>query len=407
MATGRTGAWPDRINAAIGENVPKGIASYLTPRMIRMLLIVAAVLVLVFGYIIGAPIIGFLMMPKGAFTPIQTVSTVHAEKTPWQTQLRSVGTLHAVQGADLASEVAGLVTRIGFKPDEDVRKGMLLIQLRDDQDRALLASLRAAAVLAKLTYDRDAALIKTNAISQTVYDTALANFRGATAQVDAQAATVEKKAIRAPYDGRVGIRQVDVGQYVAAGQTLVTLQQLDPIYVDFDVPQQQLAELKTGSKVTLTSNAAAGKTFVGEIVAFDPKVDPVTRNAHVRALIHNPGKSLLPGMFATVVTDVGQPRPLITLPQTAVVYNPYGDTVFVITKSPASQNPTGKDQLAAEQRFVTVGETRGDQIAILSGLKPEEDVVSAGQLKLKNGTLITINNSVKLPNNPAPTPVEQ
>ncbi|MDE2111270.1 MAG: efflux RND transporter periplasmic adaptor subunit [Alphaproteobacteria bacterium] len=407
MSEGRTGEWPGRVNAATGGGVLKNLASYFTPRMVRMLLIVGGVLVLIFAYIIGAPIIGFLLMPKGAFVPIQTVSTVRAERMPWQTQIHSVGTLHAVEGADLASEIPGLVTRIGFRPDQDVRKGTLLVQLRDDQDRALLASLRAAAVLAKRTYDRDAVLIKTNAISQTEYDTALANYKGATAQADAQAATVEKKAVRAPYDGRVGIRQVDVGQYVAAGQTLVTLQQLDPIYVDFDVPQQQLALLETGSKVTLTTDAVVGKMFHGEIIAFDPKVDPTTRNAHVRALIHNPGKSLLPGMYATVVTDVGKPRSLITLPQTAMTYNPYGDTVFVIAKSPAAQNPTGKDQLSVEQRFVTVGDTRGDQVSVLSGVKPGEAVVSAGQLKLKNGTLVTINNSVKLPNNPSPTPVEQ
>jgi membrane fusion protein (multidrug efflux system) len=407
MPTERTGSWPGKFNAAIAGNMPKGMASYFTPRMIKMLLIVGAVLVLVFGYIIGAPIVGFLLMPKGAFTPIQTVSTVHAQKTQWQTQLRSVGTLHAVQGADLASEVAGLVTRIGFRPDEDVRKGTLLVQLRDDSDRAQLAALQAAAVLAAQTYARDAELIKTNAISQTVYDAALANMKGARAQADAQAAAVEKKAIRAPYDGRVGIRQVDVGQYVAAGQVLVTLQHLDPIYVDFEVPQQQLDLLRTGSKVTLTTDAVVGKTFTGEIVAFDPKVDPVTRNVHVRALIQNPDKKLLPGMFATVVTDVGAPQSLITLPQTAVVYNPYGDTVFVVTKSPASQNPTGKDQLSVEQRFVTIGEARGDQVAILRGVSTKDQVVGAGQLKLKNGTLVTINNSVQLPNNPAPTPVEQ
>lgn len=372
--------------------------------MIKMLVVVGGVLLLVFGYIIGRPIAMFLMMPKNAFVQIQTVSAVHARQTLWQSQLRSVGTLHAVEGADLASEISGLVTRIGFRAGEDVRKGMLLVQLRDDSDRAQLAALRAGAELAAATYARDAALIKANAISKTEYDTAFANMKSTRAQADAQAATVEKKAIRAPYDGRVGIRQVDIGQYVNAGQIVVTLQQLDPIDVDFQVPQQQLSLLKAGDKVALSTDAVTGRSFDGMITAFDPKVDPATRNVHVRASIENRQKLLLPGMFATVVTDIGSMKPYITLPQTAVVFNPYGDTVFVVVKSKAAD---GSEQLVAQQRFVTTGETRGDQIAILSGVSTKDIVVNAGQIKLKNGTLVTVNNSVQLPNNPSPTPVQQ
>jgi membrane fusion protein (multidrug efflux system) len=384
------GTWPGRISAAIGANLPSEVTRYFTPRMKAMLGIVAAVLVLVFGYVIGAPIVKYLLMPKSAFIRSQTVSTVQAQKTLWQRQLRSVGTLHAVEGADLASEIAGLVMRIGFRAGEDVRAGTLLVQLRDDSERA-------SAEEALQTYRRYAALIKTHAISQSNYDSALANMKSTRA-------AVEKKAIRALYDGRVGIRQVDVGQYVNAGQVVVTLQQLDPIYVDFQVPQQQLSLLKSGDEVILTTDAVAGRNFHGEIVAFDPKVDPVTRNVRVRASVENHEKLLLPGMFGTVVTDVGRARPLITLPQTAIVFNPYGDTVFVVTKTKADD---GSDQLVAQQRFVTTGETRGDQIAILSGLSTKDIVVSTGQLKLKNGTLVTVNNSVPLPNNPAPTPVQQ
>jgi len=367
-----------------------GVTSYFTPRMIKMLLIVGGLLLLIFAYVIGAPIVKFLMMPKNAFVQIQTVSTVQAQTTLWQPQLRSVGTLHAVEGADLASEVAGLVTKIGFRPGEDVHAGTLLVQLRDDYEQALAAQ-------ALQTYKRYAALIKTHAISQSDYD-------AASAAMKSTQATVDKKAIRAPYDGRVGIRQVDIGQYVNAGQVLVTLQMLDPIDVDFQIPQQQLGQIKTGDTVTLTSDGAAGQRFSGSIAAFDPKVDPVTRNVHVRASVRNPEKKLLPGMFSTVVTNLGPARPFITLPQTVVVYNPYGDTVFVVTKSRAAD---GSEQLVAEQRFVTVGETRGDQVAITSGLGLNDIVVSAGQLKLKNGALVAVNNSVKLPNNPAPTPVQQ
>ena len=400
-------AWrhrPGPGGAAIGENMLEKIKSYLTPRMVRMLAIMGVLLVLIFGYIIAAPIVTYLLMPKSAFMQVPTVSTVQAKVLPWQAQLRSVGSLHAEQGADLASEIAGLVTRIGFGAGDDVRKGTLLIQLRDDSDRAQLEALRASATLAKQSYARDAALIKTAAISQQEFDTALANYKNARAQADAQAATVEKKAIRAPYDGRVGIRQVDVGQYVGAGQVLVTLQQLDPIFVDFQVPQQQFALLKTGDKISLTTDAVIGRTFPGTIVAFDPKVDPDTRNLHVRAAVRNPGGKLLPGMFAAVIVAHGAPQTPITLPQTAIVFSPYGDTVFVVTKG---KDMKGRDTLIAQQRFVTLGDTRGDQVAILSGLKPDENVVSAGQIKLKNGSPVAIDNSIHVPNDAAPTPRDQ
>ena len=383
--------FPGRLSDAVGQRLPPEAARYVTPRMIWMLVIVGAVLLLVFGYVLLAPIAKYLLAPKGTFgPPVAAVSTVRAQQTLWQAQLRSVGTLHAVEGADLASEIAGLVTRIGFRAGEDVRAGTLLVQLRDDSEKA-------SAEEALQTYKRNAALIKTHAISQSSYDSALADMKSTRA-------AVEKKAIRAPFDGRVGIRQVDIGQYVNAGQVVVTLQHLDPIDVDFQVPQQQLSFLKVGDKVTLTTDAAAGRKFLGLIAAFDPKVDPTTRNVHVRASIENHEKLLLPGMFATVVTDIGAMRPFITLPQTAIVFNPYGNTVFVVTKSKAAD---GSDQFVVQQRFVTTGETRGDQITITSGLTTKDVVVSSGQLKLKNGTAVVINNNVRLPNDAAPTPVQQ
>ncbi|HEY0299822.1 MAG TPA: efflux RND transporter periplasmic adaptor subunit [Rhizomicrobium sp.] len=376
-------------------------ARFLSLRMFLMLLITGGVLLLVFG----------LIAVRSSFSggmaggpPAQTVSTVRALPATWQPQLRAVGTLHAFQGADPAFEVPGLVTRIGFQPGDDVRAGMLLVQLRDDSDRAQLAALRASAVLAQQTYARNAALLKASAISRADYDSALANLNNIHAQIDAQQAIVDKKAIRAPYNGRVGIRQVDVGQYVNAGQTIVTLQQLDPIYVDFQVPQQQLSALSVGSKVAVATDAFPGTAFAGTVSAFDPKVDPGTRNVHVRASIQNPGGKLLPGMFATVVVSFGAPQKPITLPQTAIVFSPYGDTVFVVTRG---KDANGQPTLTAQQRFVTLGDTRGDQVAVLDGVKPDEDVVSAGQLKLKNGTPIAVNNSIAVPNDSAPTPQDR
>ena len=387
MPIERTEGWPGRVSDAIMGRLPPHAASFVTKRMIVMLVSVAVVLVLVFGFVIGRRLLIAHMM--SGMVQIQTVSTVRAQPATWQTQLRSVGSLHAFEGADLASEVTGLITRIGFRAGEDVRAGTLLVQLRDDSEKA-------SAEEARLTYLRDAALIKLKAISQSDYDSALANMKSTRA-------AVEKKAVRAPYDGRVGIRQVDVGQYVNAGQTVVTLQQLDPIYVDFQVPQQQLSLLTLGDKVTLTTDAVTGKNFTGEISAFDPKVDPTTRTVHVRATIHNPGKVLMPGMFATAITDVGRPRKLITLPQTALTFNPYGDTVFVVTKAKVD----GKDQLVAQQRFVTAGEMRGDQVAILNGVTANDVVVSTGQLKLKNGALVSVNNEITLPNEANPVPADQ
>jgi membrane fusion protein (multidrug efflux system) len=394
----------DTLRAGLDTSV-SGWRRYMTPRMRWVLIISAVVFALLILWLKFVPWLFMnVLMSKSDFIQPQAVSTAHAVKSPWQSQVRAVGTLHAVQGADLAPEVAGIVTKIGFKPGEDVAAGQILIQLRDDSDRAQLAALRATAEQNTLTYKRNVALAKTNAISPQAFDVATANMKSAVAQAEAQVALVEKKAIRAPFAGRVGIRQVDVGQYVNAGTTVVTLQQLDPIDIDFTVPQQQLAILKAGDPVTVTSDAVPGRTFKGRILALDPKVDPVTRNVRVRAEVANPDKTLIPGMFATVVTAVGAAQPQLTLPQTAISYNPYGDVVYVITPS---KNEKGKDILVANQRFVTVGETRGDQVAVTSGITDKDEVVTTGQLKLKNGAVVFINNAVRLPNNPAPNPIQQ
>ena len=405
MASGREETWLARTGAALEAEPLMRARRYLTRRMKWMLGISLTVLALLLIWLKVVPYVFMhFLMPKDAFTTVQTIATVHPEKSRWQTEVRAVGTLHAVEGADLAPELAGIVTRITFQAGDDVQKGQLLIQLRDDSDRAQLAALRANAEMMRQTYQRNAALAKSNAISPQAFDQATANMKNAVAQADAQAAIVDKKAIRAPFAGRAGIRMVDVGQYVNAGQALVTLQQLDPIYVDFTVPQQQVAALKPGDNVTLTTDAVAGRTFTGHILALDPKVDPVTRNVRVRAEIQNAEKKLLPGMFANVVANVGAGRELLTLPQTAITYNPYGDTVFIVTHQ---KGDDGKDHLVAEQRFVVLGDTRGDQVAVLNGVTAKDQVVSAGQMKLKNGSRVAINNSIRLPNNPAPTPVQE
>jgi membrane fusion protein, multidrug efflux system len=379
--------------------------SAFTRRMWIMLAITGGIILLLVIWTVGVPYVFMnLLMPKGGFVQAQTVSTVRPQKLMWQTQIHSVGTLHAVEGSDLAAELAGTVVRIGFKPGQDVKKGTLLVQLNDDSDRAQLAALRASAELATQTYIRYRALLQSNAISRQQYDSAFASMKNARALTDTQSALVAKKSVHALFDGRVGIRTVDVGQYVTAGQVVVTLQQLDPIYVDFTVPQQQISALKTGYQVSLVTDAVPGRVFIGRIDATDSKADSLTRNVRVRALVNNPDKMLLPGMFASVVTEVGAAHPLLTLPQTAITYNPYGDTVFVVVKQ---KQDDGKETLIAEQRFITLGETRGDQVAVLSGLTARDVVVSNGQIKLKNGTPVIPNNAVHLPNDPAPTPIQQ
>jgi len=378
------------------------IGRFLTRRMMIMLAIVIGLLVLVFGYLIGMRMVVSNYMAN--MKQVTTVSTTHARPTPWQTQLTAVGTLHAIDGADLSSELAGIVTKIGFEPGQDVKKGTLLVQLRDDSDRATLAASRAAADQALRTYRRYVELNKSNAISQTAYDQALASMLSTKAAAESQAATVDKKAIRAPYDGRVGIRQVDVGQFVAAGTSVVTLQRLNPIYVDFSIAQQQLPNVRAGDSVQLVSDTFAGRVFTGKVIALDPKVDTSTRTVRVRAEIANPEKLLLPGMFANVTIDIGAPQQPLTLPQTAITYNTYGNVVFVVQ---TSKDDKGKDELVSQQRFVTTGETRGDQIVVLGGITAQDEVVSAGANKLKNGTPISVNNSVKLPNDANPHPKEQ
>ncbi|MGH8212346.1 MAG: efflux RND transporter periplasmic adaptor subunit, partial [Rhodanobacteraceae bacterium] len=304
----------------------------------------------------------------------------------------------------------------------------VLVKLSDADDRAKLASLQATAKLAGLTADRSKKQLDVQAISRAQYDTDMANFKSAQAQVDAQAALVNKKTLRAPFPGRIGIITVNPGQYINPGDKVATLQQLDPVYVDFTVPQDSLQQLQVGGKVEVTIDAYPGKSFTGQVNATDPKIDPSTRNVGVEATLPNPDNKLMPGMFANVAVDSGNVARYLTLPQTAITFAPYGDTVFVVHEGAPPQTdangkpvpakpdadtkaaqPAGKQdrKMYVEQRLVTVGSRRGDQVAILSGLKEGEVIVVSGQLKLKNDTPVNINNLVQPAFNPNPHPVEQ
>ncbi|HEX7775285.1 MAG TPA: efflux RND transporter periplasmic adaptor subunit [Parvibaculum sp.] len=373
----------------------------MTRRMLVMLSVVGVIFALFLGYQGLKSVMIAKFMAARASAP-QTVSTTTATVEPWQPSLKSVGTLRAARGTDISPQLAGIVADIPFKSDEDVKAGDVLVQLADDDDVAQLNSLKASAELARLTYERNRELVKTHAVSQSALDNATAVLRSATAQVAQQQALVDKKRITAPFAGHVGIRLVDVGQYLTAGQKITTLQALDPIYIDFNIPQQNIRLLQVGQNVGVATDAYPGTTFGGKIIAIDPKVDSATRNVAVRAELANGDRKLLPGMFATVNILVSEPKQVLTLPQTAITYNPYGETVFLVKKG--QPDADGKTPLVAEQKFITVGDTRGDQVMILTGVGPGDTVVSSGLLKLKNGTPLQINNSVQLPNDSAPTP---
>jgi membrane fusion protein (multidrug efflux system) len=340
----------------------------------------------------------------GFANPPQTVSTTVAGKQDWQPQLKAIGSLRAVRGADLSPQVGGTVSAIHFDSGADVKEGDVLIELSSADDLAKLNSLKAQTELARITYDRDQRQLQAQAVSKQVVDTDEQNFRSFQAQVAQQQATLDYKTIRAPFAGRIGIRQVDVGQYLAPGTTVVTLQSLDPIYVDFTLPQQDIAKINVGQKVGVRIDTYPGQVFAGTISALNSKVDTTTRNVQVRATIPNPDRRLLPGMFATVTIDVGGKQNYVTLPQTAVTYNPFGSTVYLVDKK--GKDAKGQDQLVARQVFVTTGDTRGDQVAIMKGVDPGDTVVTAGQIKLRNGSPLHIDNSVQPTNDANPHPSE-
>jgi membrane fusion protein (multidrug efflux system) len=336
--------------------------------------------------------------------PPQTVSTIVAANQEWQPELQAVGSLKAVNGATLSLEVAGVVEKINFDSGQDVQAGQVLLQLRSEDDVAKLESLKASAALAQVNYDRDLRQFRAQAVSQAVIDSDNYNLRNARAQVDEQQAVVNKKTLRAPFAGHLGIRQADLGQYLNAGTAVVTLQALDPLFADFTLPQQELSHIAIGQTVSASVDAFPGQTFPGKIVAVSPLVDTDTRNIQVRASLGNPDKRLLPGMFATITIDAGASNQHVTLPQTAVTYNSYGNTVFLV--KPSGSSPEEQKKLVATQSFVTTGATRGDQVAVLTGVKPGDVVVSAGQIKLHNGAPVVINNKIQPTDNPNPKPAD-
>lgn len=324
-----------------------------------------------------------------------TVSAMKVAYADWQPELRASASLRAVQGVNIAAEIAGLVQKIHFTPGAIVKQDDRLVTLDADADIARLHSLEAFSELSKITYNRSKLLYEKGAINKAQLDSDKADLDSKQAQVNEQAALIDKKIIRAPFSGQLGISAINLGQYVNPGDKMVTLQDLNPIYVDFYVPQQTLTQLSTGQQVQVTVDAFPGKVFTGKITTIDPVVDTNTRNVQIEATVENNQNILVPGMFATIRVSTGKPIRYLTLPQTAISYNPYGNIVYIIHNKIATQT------------FVKTGETRGDQIAILEGLKEGDLVVTSGQLKLKNNTPVIIDNTVAPSNNPSPHPVDE
>jgi membrane fusion protein, multidrug efflux system len=376
----------------------------MTKRMTIMLIVV----LLVFGGVFGFQIFKNAMIKKfmtAMAPPPQTVSTVTAAMQDWQPQIEAVGSLRAVNGADLAFEVSGIVKELHFQSGDDVAAGGILLTLRADDDIAKLDALKATAALNEIVQQRDQEQFKIRAVSQATLDTDAANLKNAKAQVAEQEAVVAKKTLRAPFAGHLGVRAVDIGQYISAGTTVVTLQALDPIYVDFFLPQQALKQIRLEQAVTIKIDTYPNQEFTGTITAINPKVDPATRNVQVRATLKNSDRLLLPGMYATVNIAAGDKQRYVTLPQTAVTYNPYGETVYIVDDKGKDQQ--GQQQLIARQVFVTAGLKRGDQVAVLSGVEDGQTIVTAGQMKLRNGAPVTVDNAIRPTADANPLPIDQ
>jgi membrane fusion protein (multidrug efflux system) len=373
----------------------------------RMILMLAVVAVVMGGYFsfqqFKAKMIHQVLASLA--NPPQTVSTVVAAEQEWQPELQAVGSLRAVSGATLSLEVGGVVDQIAFNSGEDVSAGQVLLRLRSADDAAKLAALEASAALAQVTLDRDLRQFRIQAVSQATIDADTYNLRNARAQVEEQRAILDKKTLRAPFAGHLGLRQVDLGQYLNPGTAVVTLQALDPLYADFTLPQQALSQIAVGQAVSARVDAFPDRTFPGRIVAVNPQVDTDSRNVQVRASLGNPDRRLLPGMFATIAVDAGARQLQVTLPQTAIAYNSYGSTVFLV--EPGGAAADGRAALVAKQSFVTTGATRGDQVAVLSGVKAGDVVVSAGQIKLHNGSPVVVNNKVQPADDAHPAPVDR
>jgi len=369
-------------------------------RMIVMLLLVAGLLgglgFLKFRQIQTAIVQGASFQP-----PPTAVTTVVAKRETWPSTLTVIGTAAAIQGVTVSADLPGTVDKIHFESGQSVHEGDVLVELDTRQERAQLANIEAQRDLAGINYGRAQELVKEGVISRSEYDTATAQQKATEAQVGDIRAAIARKTIRAPFSGVLGIRQISLGQYLAAGQAIVSLQSVNPIYVNFGVPQQDTPKMTLGRSLRVTNDDLTGMAFNGRITALDSIINEQTRNIQVQATLANPKGKLRPGMFVQVELPVGNSREVVPLPASAINYAPYGDSVFVVTDL---KDPKGNQYRGVRQQVVKVDGSRGDQVAVVSGLKPGEEVVSAGVFRLRTGAPVQVNNTVKPDNSPNPKP---
>lgn len=327
--------------------------------------------------------------------PPPTVTTATAQRTDWQPALNATGTLTAVRGVEVTPEINGIVAEVGFESGATVEEGALLVRMRAPELKAGLRQLKAKREEARSAFERAQRLYDQGNAPKARLDETRARYRSLDAQIAEQRARIQKKAVRAPFGGQLGISDVDRGEYLTPGEPLVTLQDLTPMHVDFSVPEQHLPDISPGQRVTVRVDAYPERTFEGEVTAIDPKVTVETRNVPIQATLENPERRLRPGMFARVKLDTGTPRQLVTLPQTAIVTNPYGSSVYVVERKDGRK--------LVHQQMVETGGQRGTQVAVTKGLDGGETVVTSGQIKLREGIPVQVDNSTT----PANTPVAQ
>jgi membrane fusion protein (multidrug efflux system) len=333
--------------------------------------------------------------------PPEAVTTIVAAKEEWPATLSAIGTVAAVQGVTVSADLPGIVDRIAFDSGKTVQQGEVLAHLDTRQEQAQLEAAEAQLQLARLNFDRMQGLVEQDAVSRAEFDGASAAHKQAEARLREIRATIDRKTIRAPFTGVLGIRQVNLGQYLTAGDAVVPLQSLNPIYVNFGVPQQDAGEMRPGRFVRIRVGDLSDVEFGGRVSAVDAVVDPATRNVQVQATLANPAGKLRPGMFVRTQVMLGASDPVISLPATAINYAPYGDSVFVVTDL---KDANGQPYRGVRQQIVKLGAARGDRIAVLSGIKAGEEVVTSGVFKLRNGAAVRINNSVQPANSRAPKP---
>lgn len=333
--------------------------------------------------------------------PPEAVTSVVTQREQWPATMAVIGTTEAVHGVIVSADLPGTVARINFDSGKPVREGEVLVELDTRQERAQLASLEAQSELARQNFARNQELVNAGVISRQEFDQATSQQKATEANVAEIKATIARKTIRAPFSGILGIRKVNLGQYLSAGTPIVSNQTLNPIYVNFGVPQQEATKVKIGRSLRVTAEDIAGKVFAGNVTAIDSEVDQTTRNIQIQATLSNPESKLRPGMFVQVELPLGASRDVIALPASAINYAPYGDSVFIITDL---KDPKGQTYRGVKQQFVKIQGARGDQVAVISGLNPGDEVVTSGVFKLRNGAAVQVNNKVQPGNSPAPKP---